>query len=77
MSIARVHGFLLICFMKRILTPITNRQNPSIFQNKKGIGSRPDPFQGGAYNLQSISATMRKRVWFTRLIVLVDWRYHR
>ena len=54
------HGFLLVCFMKCILTSINNRQNPLILQNKKGIDSRPDPFRGGAYNLQSISATPRK-----------------
>ena len=42
MSIARVHGFLLTCFMKHTLIPINNRQNPPIFQNKKGIGSRLD-----------------------------------
>ena len=27
----------------------------------------PDPFGRGAYNLQSISATRKKVVWFTRL----------
>ena len=36
-----------------------------------GIGITPDPFGRGAYNLQSISATRKKVVWFTRL-VLVD-----
>ena len=43
-SIARMNGFLLTCFMKCILTPINNGQNPLIVQNKKGIGSRLDPF---------------------------------
>ena len=47
--------------MNWISTPINNRQNSSIFQNKKGTGSRPDPFRGGAYNLQSISATLREK----------------
>ena len=37
--------------------------------DKKGIGITPDPFGGGAYNLQSISATPEKRVWGTRLAV--------
>ena len=32
-----------------------------------GIGITPDPFGRGAYNLQSISATRRKVIWFTRL----------
>jgi len=31
------------------------------------------PPQGGAYNLQSISATLRKRVWFTRLTLYHDY----
>ena len=43
-SIAHMNDFLLTCFMKYILTPINNRQNPSILQNKKGIGGRLDPF---------------------------------
>ena len=55
------HGFLLTYFMNCISTPITNQQNPSIFQNKKGIGSRPDPFRGGTSNLQLTSATLRKK----------------
>ena len=35
--------------------------------DKTGIGITPDPFGRGAYNLQSISATRKKVVWFTRL----------
>ena len=35
--------------------------------DKKGIGITPDPFGGGAYNLQLISTTPKKVVWFTRL----------
>ena len=57
-----LHAWLpLNMFIKCISTSIKNRQNSSIFQNKKGIGSRPDPFWGGAYNLQLISATMREK----------------
>ena len=41
------HGFLLRYFMNCISTPIANRPNPSIFQNKKGIGSRQTFFEGG------------------------------
>jgi len=29
--------------------------------NRKGIGSSPDPFQGGTYNLQLINTTLRKK----------------
>ena len=37
------------------------------FWDKIGMGITPDPFGGGAYNLQSISVTPKKVVWFTRL----------
>ena len=39
--------------------------------DKTGIGITPDPFGRGAYNLQSISATRKKVVWFTRLLYCV------
>ena len=39
-------------------------------QNQKGIGGRPDSFGVGTYNLQSISALLRNRVWFMRLMAV-------
>ena len=39
-----------------------------LVSEQKGMGNWPDPFQGGTYNLQSISTTLRNRAWFTRLI---------
>ena len=54
-----------------------SRSTPLVYQltiarfgdswDKIGIGITPDPFGRGAYNLQSISATRKKVVWFTRL----------
>ena len=38
------------------------RSGPCIIHSR-----RPDPFGASAYNLQSISALRRNRVWFTRL----------
>ena len=44
-SIASSRAWLpLNMFYEVHLTPISNQQNPSILQNSKGIGSRPDLF---------------------------------
>ena len=52
---------------------LPNQQSTKfVDQNKNCIGSRSDSFQGGAYNLQSISATREKRVCFTRLHICIN-----
>ena len=51
----------------------TNQQNPPVLQNKNCIGSRPDPFRGGAYNLQLISTTPKKKglVYETNIYIYI------
>lgn len=34
---------------------------------------RPDPFRGGAYNLQLMNDTSRKVIWFMRLHLNLGW----
>ena len=70
----KCYANIMLTLLCNIFTLINNSQNLGIVrtridsiyylcQNQKGIGSRPDPFGAGAYNLQSISALRRNTVW--------------
>ena len=68
-----MHSLLTLLCIRSIFTLINNCQNLAI---QKSIGSRPDPFRAGAYNLQSISTLQRNWVWFTRLHYYSTWNVY-